>query len=354
MNSATVITASGPRYSQLSGMPSLDVLDAVISQAAGAVDVFQGRRLFAANGRRVCLVEYIDFAVNRIRPGLPTSVREAARDACLDRFMGLTPASRDRITAIHDRIRARIGQRNVHPFDVEHIVSEEFTRTVNGHLNLSLREAIRQSDEWSRRYKWTSPDDQGVWLRVPREIPSSRIRTYLIGEWLRRAEPPGDVKLWAEGRVDHLFRRRRQYSIEALGRVVAETPVHADEVSKAWEINDLAEDLAAEKADNLDRLPPSLRVLGANHVKELVKQIVEAIADGHYYAKSVAYRFGLSESTLSRWAGIRWANSQESRVPGLFKNLAGLLASSPRFLAAHRAVLRKNVAFKRAVGEVTR
>jgi len=68
----------------------------------------------------------------------------------------------------------------------------------------------------------------------------------------------------------------------------------------------------------------------------------------HYIEKDVACYFGLSLSTLSRFAGSHFRftldNDTVTQVPALWRNTAGVLSSHPDFvIAAEKAGVWKQV-----------
>jgi len=100
----------------------------------------------------------------------------------------------------------------------------------------------------------------------------------------------------------------------------------------------LARAVAKEKADCLDELRPSVRAIGASRVHDLVVRIFEELADGSHEPRQVASDFGLSQPTLSRFAGTRWARDtdrpEDATIPDLWRNTAQVIASHPEFIEA--------------------
>jgi len=127
----------------------------------------------------------------------------------------------------------------------------------------------------------------------------------------------------------------------AQGRIPADDPSPWIEVlhrEAAERVESLAIMLANEKAEHVQDQRRAIRKLGEEGVRWLVVRILGSLALSDYRAKEVAREFGLSQATLSRFAGTRWGQGlggpDSVQVPGLWRNLAHLLAREPEFLAA--------------------
>ena len=98
----------------------------------------------------------------------------------------------------------------------------------------------------------------------------------------------------------------------------------------------LEEYVAQEKADTIELQRRAIQALGKERVTALVRKIFEAIASGHYEIKAIAYEFGLSEPTLSRFAGHRWIDKEGriDSIPDLWVNTARVVARHQSFVEA--------------------
>jgi len=92
---------------------------------------------------------------------------------------------------------------------------------------------------------------------------------------------------------------------------------------------DLRTFVADEKAGAIERQRPAIRSLGAARLRALVLAILDALTDGSFNERKLAGQFGISLSTMSRFAGSRWQPDSRAQPPDLYVNLAHLLASDP-------------------------
>jgi len=110
-------------------------------------------------------------------------------------------------------------------------------------------------------------------------------------------------------------------------------------------IGSLADAVAQEKARNIRKLRPAIMKLGKRAVERLILQVFSALASGEYELTRFAQEYGVSKSTLSRFAGSRWfeefENTETVKIPDLWKNTARILAENPVFM---KTVLRSGVA----------
>jgi hypothetical protein len=98
----------------------------------------------------------------------------------------------------------------------------------------------------------------------------------------------------------------------------------------------LADAVAQEKTENIEKLRPAIRELGQDTVKKLIMQIFSEIEQDDYELTKMAWQYGISKATLSRFAGSSWFEKMDGvqtvTVPDLWKNTAGVLAENPVFL----------------------
>ena len=142
--------------------------------------------------------------------------------------------------------------------------------------------------------------------------------------------------------VDRLLAKRTIYYLSELERVGEELPPSPDPLPSAIEtqvsVEGLAETVACEKAEQIKEQRPTIRHLGEEKLKKLIRTVFAKLAYGEYVEKDIARRFGLSEATFSRFAGSRWQNScddtVETLVPDLWRNVAHTLAGHSDFVIA--------------------
>jgi hypothetical protein len=181
-----------------------------------------------------------------------------------------------------------------------------------------------------------------IYLWLPLELPGHR-----CSEWLTANIPdvdphrPGEnYRVQAE--VDRLLAKRQIFYFSDLDRIEEELPPSPHSIP--WIIRDeisvkgLADAVAGEKAENIERQRPAIRLLGKNKLMELIRTVFGRLAYADYMEKNIARRFGLSCSTFSRFAGAHWKQSRDEKVaavpPDLWKNTAEVLSGQPDFVVA--------------------
>ena len=192
------------------------------------------------------------------------------------------------------------------------------------------REAKRMQEPTRSRYKWVLPNGTlVVWMPVAISGNDRRI-------WLNEHVNDSDPKQAGE-------QQRVQQIIDCeLGTGCINSLEDLDQLSTvdlisntnmpSWndqiDIKGLAEAIVEEKAENIQLLRPSIRVLGRTKLRKLIYKIFHKIIEGNYEEKTLAAQFGLSQATFSRFAGSRWQLSVNVRPPDLWTNLAQALTTN--------------------------
>ena len=100
----------------------------------------------------------------------------------------------------------------------------------------------------------------------------------------------------------------------------------------------LAEAVAHEKAESIDRQRPAIRRMGPQRLEQMIRRIFDDMGAGVHSDIAIARDFGLSKPTYSRFAGSRWRQSPrraaEGMIPDLWRNTAQVLACYPTFTEA--------------------
>jgi len=125
------------------------------------------------------------------------------------------------------------------------------------------------------------------------------------------------------GEISHMGDYK--YTLSVDHRLKETQPINTEDGTT---VCDIAKAVVEEKARNIHLMRPSVRILGRTKLGKLITRIFEQITEGCYDEKKLAQRFGLSQSSLTRFAGSRWQISANSRPPDLWSNLAHLLAKN--------------------------
>ena len=238
---------------------------------------------------------------------------------------------------------ARLTERPpANSLEAEMFASEALRRFVDRQFFFSCLEAKRrQYGNFVRRYRWRlAGGDLYVWL--PLEVRLSR-------QWLQAnigevdSQRPGE-KERVQAIVDQLLGKRQIFFLSELHQIGQELPPSPDPLLSMIEeqvsVEGLAETVAGEKAENIDQQRPTIRRLGRERLKELIRRIFDALARREYLEKEIAGGFGLNAATLSRFAGAHWRQGGKEViadcVPDLWRNLAHTLAGHATFIKAAR------------------
>ena len=214
---------------------------------------------------------------------------------------------------------------------------------VKRHFYWSRLEAERNLNKFWSRYDWMV---QGRRITVCLPVSTSGWRRR---EWLEKNIDNVDVSRPEEKeRIQAIINRKlEKETFVPLSEALA---VESKNTPPFWEqpINHLpltlSEVVAQEKADNIAKQRFSIRKLGPKRLKRLITRILVDIAYDEYEPQETARDFNLSNSTLSRFAGIYWDMHKDSPIPDLFVNLAGVLTTHASF----REVARETGYLKKA------
>jgi len=231
--------------------------------------------------------------------------------------------------------------------EAEMTTAEILRRFVERHFHFSCWESRRRAQKLVRRYTWEL-DGYALYIWLPLEIPGRRCR-----EWLNTHVPDVDPRRIGEQDrvqeiVDKLLTRREIMPIHRVCGGADGIPAGPRTLPSFVEdqvtVEGLAEIVAEEKAENIEHQRPAIRQLGTDKLKELIHTVFARLACEDYVEQTVAACFGMSKSTLSRFAGSRWGNCLDCSVPDLWRNMAQTLAGHSAFImAAKRAGVWKQV-----------
>ncbi len=279
--------------------------------------------------------------------GHSASVLDRACDIVTDRFSNLPPENQAPTTEgragpdcrYYFRAFLQVWEKwkrdksSMSPLENETASARILQRGVVKHFRLSCLEARRECNPARTRYAWqVGAGTIQVWM--PASLAGHERRVWLE----THVDDPDPSRAQERDRVqrvvDESFGIARQVPIDS---DVRQTPSHdlasvplnalAAEDSGAF---DLAVAIADEKVARIRELRPAIQALGKVKLKNLVLFILKALSEDRYEESQVARDFGLSKSTVSRFAGIRW--DLPGRIPDLWANVAHTLASHAPFI----------------------
>jgi hypothetical protein len=323
-------------------------------------ELHQSRTPFRNAEGTMRLVEYIDqlrlaeLKKKNTSKGYDEIVNRAY-DMTIDKFGNLPSAEED---TIEDEEAKHIGpdcryyyralleavqkeqerQHVTSAIEAEVVAANTLQKLVKRHFELSLKECQRRCYKTRTRYAWeVSGGTVTVWM--PREMPGRDKRAWLE-EHVEDPDPnrPGE-KDRIQAIVDEHLPAKQLLPISShLNPLCGAKEPEASDPSAGVERSgpvDLAVTVAEEKATKIEDQRRAIRHLGAETLKKLVIRIFDDLAHDDYNLTRVAEYFGLSKSTLSRFAGARWTvanqRSPGREMPDLWENTARVLASYPVF-----------------------
>ena len=185
------------------------------------------------------------------------------------------------------------------------------------------------------------------------------VRGKSIYLWMPASMKGHERRRWLEANIDEadLSRPRKQCRIQSVvdqqlgvprhvpldDETVCDTSGHPSvddldsSIDEAIRVKGLADVVAEEKAENIDQQRPSIRALGPDMLRQLIRRIFTELSEGCYEGQALAQAFGLSKATLSRFAGSRWQTSHSAKVPDLWLNVARTLAVRSAFVEMAQA-----------------
>lgn len=302
-------------------------------------------------GRPLLFVQFI--SVLRETPwamrtaGHSAAVLDRACDIVTDRFSNLPPENQSPTTEgkagpdcrYYFRAFLQVWENwkrdkpSMSPLQDETASARILQRGVIKHFRLSCLEARRECNPARSRYAW-------------------QIGAGTIQVWMPASLPGRDRRAWLETHVDDpdssrpQERDRVQQIVDEFFGIARRVPINSDVrqipsqdpggvplaslAAKDGGVFDLAAVIADEKVARIRELRPAIQALGKANLRKLVIFIIEALSEDRYEESQVARDFGLSKSTVSRFAGIRW--EFPGRIPDLWANVAHTLASHAPFI----------------------
>jgi hypothetical protein len=308
------------------------------------------------------LVEFIASLYQKMqghqRSGYNERVLELAHDLTVDKFMNIPqspdtlphdrqqgPDCRNYFKAVLSYVRTslHITPNTANGLSDELLTTKALRKQVERHFDLSILESRRRVNDLEKRYGW-EVDGYVLYLWVPRSMPGRGCRKWLEDNIPHVNPTRSDEQKRVQAIINRLLPRPRIMSFNTVrsweykaSPDAGNTPGSLDaEVT----VKGLAAVVAQEKADNIHLQRPAIRRLGKAKLMLLILDVFNELAEGRYQEKQIAARYGLSNATLSRFAGSRWNKHPDDRisvsVPDLFRNTAQTLAGHSQFIAAAR------------------
>jgi len=221
----------------------------------------------------------------------------------------------------------------MNPIEEEELAAQMLQRLVKRHFRLSLRECRRTTNPLVTRYFW-KVNDGTICVLMPTHMNGRERR-----KWLEEnADDPCPSRRGEHERVQAIVDRRLWPA--KVFELQDDSPEYKiplqDSVLENITVKGLANAIAQEKADNIEKQRARIKALGKRTLKTMIRRIFRELSEDRYKDADVASDFGLSKATLSRFAGSLWSksNTGTAGMPDLWRNTANILSSDPTFAEA--------------------
>jgi hypothetical protein len=221
-------------------------------------------------------------------------------------------------------------------FDCEKEIEKILQNIVVRHLKYSWLEVCRQINHFYHRYRWELPTET-MELKKPRWKKGNEFRRWLDINVRDGNNEKSLERKQVQKQIYDWFGHPSDMSIDVDNDIrnklyVLDDPIEIMEKEDMG--NRFYESIENEKANNIQHLRPSIRKLGKEKVKELVHNILHNFTNDDYTDTTVANEFGLSKATFSRFAGKDWRKGEVTETPDLWRNIAHIVNSDPKFQEA--------------------
>jgi hypothetical protein len=206
-------------------------------------------------------------------------------------------------------------------------------------FRLSQYECKRDT-KLSIRYAWKVKGVR-IYLWRPTYMAPKELRAWLE-ENFKDIDPkePEHEQRRIQFVIDEVFGKAHHVSFDLPGvakNLGIEQGAHSIELQEGHNfVNDLAKAVATDKLENIDSLRPAIKKLGKKKLEQLILQIFSELSKGEYNLSQIAKQYGISKSTLSRFAGSQWSENRENTevtiIPDLWQNTAKILSGNPVFM----------------------
>lgn len=277
-----------------------------------------------SNGNAAILDRAYDLTVDKFSnlpgPGAPPGRRRHSGPDCRNYFRAFLD------------LWARTAQAtSPDSYRAEEVSAKLLQNRVVRSFRLSCLEARRVACPARTRYAWKANGDV-IYLWMPASLRGRHRHT-----WLREnAGIPHSSSMEERQRIqaiiDERLGNKTHFQLDARDTEASQEPGVEYLVDQEVSLRGIAEVVADEKADNIDRQRPAIKALGRASLKQLVRRVLDDLADGRYEEKEIAESFGISTPTFSRFAGHRWHSGASTPPPDLWANVAHTLAGHIAFV----------------------
>ena len=237
-------------------------------------------------------------------------------------------------------VENRKGKSVLCAVEEEGLAARSLQGLIRRHFSLSRLECVRKNSGGFTRYDWMIENGR-ITVFLPRELEGRQRRAWLE-EYIPDADPGRpDERERIQDIINKRFQRVWQVSFEDQRHSAAHhshvSDLLADDVFRNLTVEGLARFVSEEKAQNIDRQRPAIRALGSKTLKKMILDVFETISEDAYEPSAIAKEYNLSKSTMSRFAGTRWAEESEgedTKVPDLWFNTSCTLAKHPVYIEA--------------------
>ena len=306
------------------------------------------RHLFRVfNSTSVRFAEYVQDLRKKFT-SKPSQIVDDAHDLTIDKFSGIPDPSLDQEPAKHgpdcrhyfkaflqffykNTRQKSIPLNSIHE---ETLAANYLQGLVRRHFYLSILECERRLNRTRNRYVWRI-NGGSVTVRFP-----DGFKGHLRREWLENHIPDIDLSRPGESyriqeKIDAFFGLNSTACDNHVSYHPEDGAVNPP-VFSDWYPNcpiDLVETIALEKAISIETQRPAIQSLGPDTIRNMVRAIFHAIERERYGVSDMANRFGISKSTVSRFAGNQWEENQEN-IPDLWQNTAHVVSKHPALIGA--------------------
>ena len=335
-----------------------ELAERIVQSDRQALDELHSNRpLFRPQGgERMLLARFVAWLSERAKvtddPRDDDAIRDYAYDLTIGKYLNLPPgepgttqsgkpvsdcrhAFGSFLRALDKRVE---GRPDLTPAQEEMLAAETLQRRVRRSFLDSCRDARRVLWRERTRYAWQVKHGV-IYVWMPAHIYGAQRRA-----WLEENIPDADASRYGETeRVQAIVDQR--LGVPAVSRSMpsgptsrppraSDSPAHRA-MDREHPDSVLAKTVAEEKATNIDSQRQAIRVLGKTRLMQLIMHVFRDIAQGDYEAKRVAEMYGISQSTMTRFAGTNWgANIDRMVIPDLWANTAQTIAGNDRFIEA--------------------
>jgi len=314
------------------------------------------RRPFChGHGGPMRLVEY----VNALREGGLTPVRAEHNAVVLDQSFDLTidkfnnlPGGPGRESSLKHRgpdcryyfgvFLRRISRMRAQrtELDAEIRAASILQGVVRYQFYRSCLECRRRANPSVSRYFWRE-GNRSLCLWMPIHMTGPARRAWLEANAGHFDPSHPDLRQHVQRMIDEQLFAPRITSLDssqglAVSSSTAAEDVELGRIEHTMDCRRLAEVVADEKAEHIDRQRPAIQALGPSSLKRMILEVFENLGRGEQTDHQTARRYGLSKATFSRFAGRNWWQGGSPAVADLWVNTAEALAGNPVFVEAAR------------------